>query len=451
MATRSVLVGAMLLGMPAIAGAQGQLLRPEQALERADHSGYENRISAGQRETEAGQTLAPLKGILPSLRVETGYFRTTDPLNAFGFLLRQRAVTPTAFSPALLNDPEAIGNLNTGFVLEQPLFNADAWLGRSAARSALDASRSRERWTRARTRVEVLRVYWGAVVAGEQSRTLEAAHQAALSHLRQAEALVEQGMATRSDALLASVKAGEIESQLAAARSNVGLARRRLALVMGDATDTAFTLPDDLPPAARIAALARRVQEDAALPESRADVRAAVFAREAAETDRRRAKSLYLPRVNGFGRLDWNSPDAPFGGQSAWTMGVMLSWSPFAGGSELAEIRSASGRSSVANAMAEAAGAQANLELAQATDGLAVALVRLEIAERSVEQAIEAHRLVGRKYAAGLATVTELFDAFALQTLSGLSQSNARYETLLAAAERRTAMGLDLSVLLDWE
>ncbi len=128
-------------------------------------------------------------------------------------------------------------------------------------------------------------------------------------------------------------------------------------------------------------------------------------------------RSLYLPRVNGFGRLDWNSPDAPFGGQSAWTMGVMLSWSPFAGGSELAEIRSAAGRVDAARAGADAARAQAGLELAQATDALALALVRLEIADRSVVQAQEAHRIVSRKYDGGLATVSELFDAAAMETL----------------------------------
>lgn len=451
MTTRSALIAMMLLGMPAVAEAQGQLLRPEQALQRAEQSGYGNRIAAGQRQAQAGQTLAPLRGVLPTIRMEAGYLRTTDPLNAFGFLLRQRAVTSSAFSPAMLNDPQAIGNLNTGLVIEQPLFNADAWLGRTAAGSALAASEASERWTQARTQVEVLRGYWGAVVAVEQVRTLQAAHQAARSHLRQAEALVEQGMATRSDALLASVKAGEIEAQLAAATSNVVLARRQLAILMGDPTDTTFVLPDELPTAARVMAAARRVQEDAALPGSRGDVRAAEFARAAAETDRQRAKSLYLPRVNGFGRLDWNSPDAPFAGQSSWTMGVMLSWSPFAGGSELAEIRSAAGRSSAAQARAEAATAQADLELAQTTSALSVALVRLEIAERSVAQAREAHRLVSRKYAGGLATVTELFDASAIETLSGENQVAARYEALLAAAERRTAMGLDLSVLMDWE
>jgi len=438
----------LLAGLTVLTAAQ-EPLTPAAALQRAEANGYQNRIAAGQAQAQAGQALAPLRGILPSVRVEAGYVRTTDPLNAFGFLLRHRAVTAAAFAPARLNDPEAIGNLNTGLVLEQPLFNADAWLGRSAASRAVAASEAGQEWTRARSAVEVLRGYWGAVVAAEQVGTLQAAHQAALAHVRQAEALAEQGLVTRSDALLASVKAGEIEAELVAVTQHRHLARRQLALLMGDPADTAFALPETLPPAAEVVALAGEVQAGGGNPESRADVRAADHARAAAEADRRRAGSLYLPRVNGFGRLDWNSPEAPFGGQSNWTMGVMLSWSPFAGGSELAEIRAAAGRASAARAGADAARAQAGLELAQATDALTVALVRLEIAGRSVEQAREAHRIVSRKYDGGLATVTELFDAAALETRSELQQAAARYEALLAAAERRTAMGMSLAVLTD--
>ncbi len=440
----------LLAGTVAEAGAQ-ELLLPGQALERARQHGYQNRMAAGQRQAQSGQALAPFRGILPTVRVEAGYLRTTDPLNAFGFLLRQRAVTPAAFAPALLNDPAAIGNLNTGLVVEQPLFNADAWLGRRAAGRALAASEASEQWTRARSAVEVLRGYWGAVLAAEQVQTLQAADRAARAHVRQAEAMAEQGMATRSDALLASVKAGEIEAELASATQNQTLARRQLALLMGEPSDTLFALPEALPAAERVVALARRVQADAGDPGSRADVRAADHARAAADADRRRAASLYLPRVNGFGRLDWNSPDAAFSGQSAWTMGVMLSWSPFAGGSELAEIRSAAGRAEVARAGADAARAQAGLELSRATDALALALVRLEIADRSVAQAREAHRIVSRKYDGGLATVSELFDAAAMETLSGLQQSAARYDALLAAAERRTAMGMDLEEVTEWE
>jgi len=440
----------LLAGLAGPAAAQSPL-RLEQALARAEQSGYANRIAAGSAGAQSGQAMAPLRGILPSVRLESGYTRTTDPLNAFGFTLRQRAVTAAAFAPARLNDPETAGNLMTGVVVEQPLFNADAWLGRKAAVDAREAARAAERWTRTTTALDVFRAYWGAVLAAEQVSTLRVAVEAAHAHVRQAESMVRQGMATRSDALLASVKAGEVEAMLLRAESDVGLAKRGLALLMGNPDDTGFTLPDSLPPADRVRLMAALAAADSAPLEARADVVAASHARDAARADARRAGALYLPRLNGFGRIDWNTPDTPFGGKSAWTLGVMLTWSPFAGGSELAEIRAAAGRKTSAAAMADAAHAEASLEFARASESQTVALARLDIAERAVAQAREAHRIVARKYDGGLATISELFDAAAVETATDLGFSAARFDTIVAAAERRRAQGLDLSVLAEGE
>ena len=365
-------------------GVRPAPLRLEEALARAERAAYPNRIAAGETRTRAAEALAPLRGILPSLRLESGYLRTTDPLNAFGFTLRQRSVTAAAFAPARLNDPAAIGDVMTGLVLEQPLFNADAWLGRRAARSAQAAQAASEQWTRASTAMLVYRQYWGAVLAVEQVRTLEAAAAAAQAHVNQAESLVRQGMATRSDALLASVKAGETAALLLRARSDAGLARRSLAVLMGDPSDTVFTVPDSLPGGERVRVLAALAAGDSAPPAVRADVIAAKRARDASAADARRAVALYLPRLNGFGRIDWNDPDTPFGGTSSWSLGVMLSWSPFAGASELAGIRAAGGRKASATAMADAALAQASLELHQASEALVVALA--EFGHRRTER-----------------------------------------------------------------
>lgn len=101
--------------------------------------------------------------------------------------------------------------------------------------------------------------------------------------------------------------------------------------------------------------------------------------------------------------------------------------------------------------MAEAAEARATVELAQATDQLAVALARLDIAERAVRQSAEAHRIMGRKYEGGLASVVELFDAGAAETQSRLQLAAARYDAIVAAGTRRVAGGLDLSVLSNLE
>jgi len=80
-----------------------------------------------------------------------------------------------------------------------------------------------------------------------------------------------------------------------------------------------------------------------------------------------------------------------------------------------------------------------------------LAVARMEIAGRGVAQAIEAHRIVGRKYEGGLATVTELLDAAAVETAAALGDVAARYEAIVAMAEMRRAQGLDLSPLQDLE
>lgn len=142
-------------------------------------------------------------------------------------------------------------------------------------------------------------------------------------------------------------------------------------------------------------------------------------------------------------RYDWNSPDRLYGGDENWTVGVMLSWTPFAGGGQLAENRTAHGREVAARAGAEAAVAQAELQVEQAENDWVVALERLRIAEEAVAQSAEAHRIVTRKYEGGLATVLELLGAAAIETESSLRFSSTRYEAITAAAGRLQALGLD--------
>jgi outer membrane protein len=125
----------------------------------------------------------------------------------------------------------------------------------------------------------------------------------------------------------------------------------------------------------------------------------------------------------------------------------MASWNLFAGASELADVQGAAGREAAARAGADAAVAQARLEVEQTRTALVVALQRLRIAEQGAAQSAEAHRLVEKRYGAGLATVVELLDAQATETGSTLALSNARYGAIAAAAARRQARGADPGTL----
>ena len=424
------------------AGAQ---LTLADAIRSADRSAYGNRIASGRTATATAQSFAPLKGVLPTVRVEAGYVRTTDPIGVFGSTLRQRSVAQANFDPARLNHPDAVGNFQGGIVVEQPLFNGDAWAGRRAARRAADAASTSEDWTRIATRADVIRAYYAAVLARERVATLTSAARAAHAHVAQAEAMVRQGLVTKSDALLASVRAGDIDAQLADAEGGAVTARRQLIVLSGgDAAqgEQTLALPTSLPDADRIRAIVAPDTGAIGLA-TRADVLAASRGAEAARGDALRARLAYLPRVNGFARYDWNSAARLYAGDRNWTAGVVASWNVFAGASDVSDVRASDGRAATAQAEAAAAAANARLQAEQTQTALTVALTRLALAERAVSQSAEAHRVVARKYEGGLATVVELLDAQAAEMQSALAFSQARWSTIIAAAERRLASGRD--------
>ncbi|MEO8200092.1 MAG: TolC family protein [Gemmatimonadota bacterium] len=416
-----------------------------EAFRQADSAAYANRIAGGDARARGAQATAALQGILPTVRAEAGWVHTDNPLAAFGYSLQQRGVSMASFNPASLNFPAAVTNWNGGFVAEVPLINPGAWYGRAAARTAATAVVAATGWIRESTRVDVARAYFGVVLARDQVHTLEAASAAAKAHVRQAQSMVTNGVATQSDALLASVQAGQVEAQLIGARGNADITRERLAMMLGQPGDTTFVLPESLPSSDQVRALTALPLGDSL--STRLDVTAARLGAEAAQRDRRRANAVYLPRINGFGRYDWNSPDRFFSGKSSYTVGVIASWTPFAGASELAGRQAALGRAEAAHAMAEAAVAGAELEQSATRTQLSVAMAQLDIAEVSVEQGSEAHRIVTRKYAGGLATVAELLGAASLETQTRLGLADARYQAIVAAAAARQAAGADLMAL----
>lgn len=445
---RSTLFATLTLAAATPAVAQGPLTLAE-AFRQADTAAFANRIARGATRTQSAQTTAALQGILPTLRVEGGVARTDDPLGGFGFALQQRSVSAASFDPARLNAPAPVTNWRGSVVADIPIFNVDALLGRAVASRLADAARASAGWTRATTRAEVTRSYFAAVLALEEVHVLVAAVTAAQAHVRQAESMVNNGLATRSDALLAALQQGRLEAQLIGARGNAAIARERLALLLGQPDNTAFALPDSLPSADRVSALARTATGDPAV--ARLDVVSAQFGLSAATRDAQRADAGYLPRLNGFGRSDWNSADGPFRGRRSYTIGVMASWSPFAGAAQIAAREATRGRTESARAALEATDAAAGVELAATRTLVAVSIAQLDIASLSLAQATEAHRIVARKYQGGLATIAELLGAATAENETRLGLAAARYQVIVATAAARLAAGDDLTTLTQLE
>lgn len=435
------------------APAEGGTFTLSAALEEANRNAFSNRRANANTDAERARARQPLKGLLPSARVETGAIRTTDPIAAFGTTLRQRTVTQDAFAPARLNNPAPITNVQGGLVLEVPLLNVDAFAGLRAARAGADAASASADWAAINTRASVVRAYYAAVLAGESASTLESAADATNAALRQVQSMVRQGLVTKADALQAEVRAANVEADLLAARNAAVTAAQQLEVVLGRTTHTPLRLPTELPDAAALRALAAHdtlIAENASADRStRADIRAASAALSAATTDRSRATSTLLPRLNSFARFDWNDPTVPFGGRRNWTVGVMASWSLFNGGSEWADIAGATARVAGAKASRDAALAESRLEADATLRGIVLALQRLDLADRAADASREAHRLVEKRYAGGLATIADLLAAESSATSAALGQAAARFAVIDAITAHRRATGADPADLAD--
>jgi len=421
------------------------------ALREADARGFGNRRMAASSDAAAARARGALAGVLPQLRVEGGAIRTTDPIGAFGALLRQRRVTPAAFDPAALNFPEPITTVQSGVVLEMPLVNADAWAGRRAAQAAADGAAHDESWSASGTRLDVIRAYFGAVVAAAQVAVLEQASRAAMVAVQQVEAMVSQGMVTKADALQAGVRAAQVDAQLLSAANDALSAREQLALLLGRTGEALPVLPDALPPGVAVRALAASDTSHGTAAWSigdRADLRAVGDAVRAADADADRALGTMLPRVNSFARYDWFSPGTVFGGRKNWTVGVMASWSAFGGGRELADREVAAAGQRAARAGAAAFQAQGTQEIASARRGVVLALRQLDLATRAATQAREAHRLVEKRYSGGLATIAERLGAESASTAAALGEAAALHQVITSVALHRRVTGRDADALV---
>lgn len=428
--------------------AERPALRLIHVLDAVDRDGYAPAAARADADAARADVTATLPGLLPHLRVEGGTIRTTDPIGVFGARLRQRAVTQADFDPARLNRPDALTLTTGALVLEQPLLAPQALLGRRAAGLAAEAATAMADRTTEQARLGAARAYYGAVVAVASVAALDSALTAGRAHVRQATTLERNGVVTRSDMLLAQLRVGELEAQRASAAGQSMIARLGLAVQMGAPDDTSGALPTMLPTTPDIIALVTTGWPHATGVEARRDVQAAQLGERAARADIARSTGSWLPTIGAVARTDWASVNQPFAGAPFWTVGVMASWSVFRGGGDLADRQRATARARAASTRADGAEAQAQLEATQARIERTVAFERLRIADRSLEQAREALRLVQRRYDGGLAAITELLDAAAARTAADLATVAARHDALVALAAERAALGLDLTPLL---
>ncbi len=396
--------------------------------------------AAGEEAVAARRDADAARGyLLPSVRFEEKFVRTSVPAEAFALKMNQEKLLASDFLDVRnFNSPPPRNDFVAALSLEQPLFAPKAYIGYGMAKTEADA---RKQDLYRRKEDAVYRVLTSVLDVISARQFVEVAGQGfsdAREHLRIAETLEAAGMGLSSDVLRAKVAVATAESAKVTAENRLELARRGLALAMGEpgAPPVDVTGPPPEFPDAGTAG------ESGAGTPGRADLRASALRTENAGRNVRLRQSQYLPDIGLAAAYQMDAEDSPFSPDNrSWKVGVGLTWNLFDGMRREAEVGKAVAERRRAQAYHRGMQDQAAFELAQADLGVKEATLREEIARAALAAAEEGVRLLTSRYENHLGRMVDLLDAQTALDGARAARIRAENDVRLSRAQRLYASG----------
>jgi outer membrane protein len=367
----------------------------------------------------------------PRLSFQSSYTRTDSPMLGFGNILNQRAYS----SSIDFNDVPDTDNLNVRGMLGVPLYAGGRLTAdKRAARAGSNAARQEAEAVRQAVGAEVAHAFFTV----QKTRQFIIATQAAVDSYETNLVIVQQrfdaGTALRADVLDFEVRLAQAREDLVRARNSNALAQRALQNLLG-IEGPAFAVAESAPtltiPAVNAAAI-------------RPEFVAAAERTRAADELVRGAKSGYLPRVSGFGSLDYDRGWVMDGDGESYTGGLMLEWDLWDGRQTRGKVSEASANAAAAREQERKLRLAVGFEIEQARLHLQQAQERLRVGEQTIAQAEESLALTRNRFAQGLALAAQLMDAQTALTGAQVRRADAQADLQIATAALRKALGLPL-------
>jgi outer membrane protein TolC len=393
-----------------------------------------------------------------------------------------RNVSPSvSFLPANIFDPEADPNelvavrfgadnsWSNTISVEQPLFNAAAFIGVGAAGRYETLQEEVVRGQAHEVVTRVREAYYGLLLAQEQARLTENSVRRVRESLEETRALNRAGLSSDYDVLRLEVELANLEPNLRRALNAVQQSRRQLGVDLGMGADQAEGLTvagslasmdlDD--PSANSADNQEILafggvdfQPDmgasdvvAAALDARSDVRQLALTESLRKTEMRLEQIEYLPEVSFFGTYAINSqqngnPDF-FGAPRAYTrnVGVQVTLPIFQGFQRDARIDQRRAVLRRAETDTELARDRAASDVRTLVEQAGESLERAQAQALAVQQAGRGFEIARAQYREGLGSQLELTDAEVALRETEFNYAQAVYDYLVARARLDQAAG----------
>lgn len=412
----------------------------EQAVDTALRSNPGLKAADAQVEAADAGVLRSASGFLPKVTVSETWSRTDNPLMVLGTKLNQEILTPSDFSPAVINNPEPISNYNTRLSAVQPIFNGGKeYLGRTQAKLAKDASvQDRER-TRQETVYNVVKAYYGLLLAEEYHKVALQSLETSEANLKLATARYNAGAVLQSDLLRAKVQYAEVKEMVMRSDNNIRLAGAGLNFAMGAPQSSEYEISGTLTRQELITDVNGAIGD--AL-DKRPDLIAMDLNRQNTEKAVSQARTDYIPSLNLMGQVDRNSSAVAGGDAKSWAVMAVLQWNLFDGLVTRSKVKEALAASSRMKFQEEQTRSAVELQVRQAYYNFTASLDRIAATASSVQEAEEGLRIVQKRYETGMTTFVDVLGAESALIRARTNALQALYDNNVFQAELKLAKGM---------
>ena len=260
--------------------------------------------------------------------------------------------------------------------------------------------------------IEVDEAYW-RVVSIENKKKLADEYCRLLEKLsKNVNIMIEEGVATKGDALKVNVKLNEAEMSLTKADNGLRLSRMALFQICGITLDSEILLADSDLSQSQVIVSLPDIDE---VLSRRSEIQALGVMQNVAKSNVKIMESRFLPNLLLTGNYLLTSPNF-FNGVSTsldgmFTVGIGVNIPLFHFGDRVHTLRAAKGQYKIAQYTMEEAKEKIELQVTQSGFRMTEANRRLVMCEKNIEKATENLRLANEAFTEGIINSSELMEA----------------------------------------
>lgn len=411
----------------------------EEAVEKVLESNPQTKM------TEKGIKLAELKideaklSKKPFVQFSSSITGGNNPVFVFGSRLEQGRFTATNFAIDALNDPAPLVNFRSQVSAQKSLYDQRQMTSRiTQAQIGKSQAELQAEFVRQQLRFNVIRTYYGTVLAKEMVKVSDEAIKSAKANSKKAKDMVEVGMTTDADYLSAEVELANANQQKLEAESNVFTTNATLNVMLSEKPETEREYTEDL--AEKYFPIEDHDELIKIALENRPEYQKADLA---IKTNQEQKKAIInkqkLPEVNAFGNFGYSSPYLA-NGSTDFTVGVSLTYTLFDAGKKNRLEQVAEGES-LAELEKQNLANQIRIEVIQAEQSYKTSRAKIQVSITTIAQAEEVLRITKDRYNAGLVTFNEVIRSENALVRAKSSLLMARYEYYTAYASVLLATG----------